>query len=89
MRVDEDSIRNTVTLERGTVAPAAEETPAEDKKTQFGEEEAERDELHEENTLLEEKIVANAPQEFDGDLIVRYVGKGDNVKYVVSWYCYM
>lgn len=89
MTPEENGIRDTVSKDRATVSPAANETPNKDSRMQGDQTDAEREESHSEDTRLEDENVANVPQEYLVDRIVRHVGKDDKVKYVVHWYGYM
>lgn len=82
---DENSICNTISVERATVAPVRKETPTEENRTQNDDEDAESEETHARDMQVEEGNVANAPRELALDRIVRHLGKSDSVKYVVCW----
>lgn len=86
--IDEDCTCNNISVDRTTVAPMARETPMEDNRTETDEKDAERQETHVGEKLLEKDNVANALCEYCVDRIVPHVGKGNNVKYVVHRYSY-
>lgn len=54
--LDEDSIRNTVSMYRATVAPAARNTPSENTRTQTDETDIDREEMDAEDMQLEERL---------------------------------
>lgn len=88
VRIDEDDIRNTVSLDWTTVALAAKETATQKNRTQIDENKAEREESHTGDKPLAEGNVAKAPREYPVDRIGCHVAKGNNVNYVLSLYGY-
>lgn len=57
--IDEDSIRNTVSVDRATVVPMAKKMLAKHNKTQIRKADAEREETLEGDTKLEEQNVVS------------------------------
>lgn len=83
--IDQDGIRNTVFVDKATVAPSGRETPTENSKTQTENNPAGKEETNERDHKTEEENVAKAPLEYTIAHLVRQVGKVESVKYVVHW----
>lgn len=75
MTIDEDGIRNTVSVDHATVVPAK-KTPKEDNWTQTKDNDAEREENHEGDTQAGGGNVVNEMQEEAVHRILHHVGKG-------------
>lgn len=86
VRIDEYRIHSLLSLDQATVAPAVKPTPTKDTRTQGDETAAERKETCAGDMRPQVKNVANAPQENPMDHIVRRVGEGQNVLYVMRCY---
>lgn len=80
--IDEDDTRNTKSVDRGTVAPAAKKAPNEDNRPQTDNDDAKQEGRHAGDTKSEKENVFHTLPEHAVNCTGRHVGKGNNRKYV-------
>lgn len=85
--IDEDGIRNSVSVDRATASPTAKKTPTKDNSPKTYKTKCEQEETYTVEQKWKKKY-RSYPQEYAEDCIVRYVGRGYTVKYVVRQYGY-
>lgn len=81
--IDEDGTQNKVWVDQTTVDPTVKETPSGDDVMQSDNTSAEHDQPHVKGSISGGERVGDTWQEFAVDRMLRHVGEGNPVRYIV------